>query len=342
VLLVGNFLSGTKGGRTVCEELALRLPQAGCSVLTTSAEPRRVARLLDMLTTIWHERRRYDVAQVDVYSGLAFVWAEAVCAALTLVRKPYILTLHGGNLPLYSQEHPARVRRLLRSAAAVTTPSRHLLDTLTAYRDDIQFIPNGVELQSYVARTPAPVAPRLIWVRAFHHLYNPVLAVQVLARLAPRVRDIRLVMIGPDKGDGSLQEAQQTAMSLGVADHVEFRPGVPKHEVANVLRASDIFLNTTHVDSAPVTVVEAMACGLCVVSTNVGGVPRLVDDGRDGLLVPPDDAEAMAAAVARLLDDSALATQLSKNGRRKAEQFDWPPIIHTWRSLFESTARRAA
>src|SRR5439155_10934911 len=130
---------------------------------------------------------------------------------------------------------------------AVTTPSRHLLDTLARYRDDIQFIPNGVELQAYVPREPLPAAPRLVWLRAFHRIYIPALAIRALALLVPRFPDARLVMIGPDKGDGSLQDAQATARALGVRDRVDFRPQVPKHEVATALRAGDIFLNTTNV-----------------------------------------------------------------------------------------------
>ncbi len=121
VLLVGNFLSAAGGSRGVCEELALRLPQTGCSVMTTSSKRPKLRRLADMVGTAWRQRDRYDVAQVDVFSGPAFFWAEAVCGTLRMARKPYVLTLHGGNLPLFSRRRQARVRRLLRSAAAVTT-----------------------------------------------------------------------------------------------------------------------------------------------------------------------------------------------------------------------------
>src|SRR5579883_2396755 len=76
VLLVGNFLSASGGSRGVCEELALRLSGAGWTVFTTSSQPRRLLRLWDMLRTAYGRRLEYAVAQVDVYSGPAFVWAE--------------------------------------------------------------------------------------------------------------------------------------------------------------------------------------------------------------------------------------------------------------------------
>ena len=103
------------------------------------------------------------------------------------------------------------------------------------------------------------------------------------------VPDISLVMVGRDKHDGSLEETKRVAAELGVADRLQLPGGVPKEDVANWLNEGDIFLNTTHVDNAPVSVLEAMACGLCVVSTAAGGMADLAEDGREALLVRPDD-----------------------------------------------------
>src|SRR5437867_2359738 len=137
ILLVGNFLSSSIGVRSICEDLAEQLASAGRVVFTTSTERRRLPRLVDMVRTVWRRRREYGLAQVDVYSGPAFVWAELVCEVLRLVNKPSILTLHGGNLPVFARRWPRRVGRLLRSAAAVTTPSRYLLHEMRPYRDDL-------------------------------------------------------------------------------------------------------------------------------------------------------------------------------------------------------------
>src|SRR5207244_1457312 len=124
VLVIGNFLSA-QGTYGVCEALAERLTEAGHMVLRSSSKSHAAGRVVDMLRTVWRERRSYDVAQVDVFSGRAFLQAEAVCATLRLVNKPYVLTLHGGNLPVFARQWPRRVRNLLHSAAAVTVPSRY-------------------------------------------------------------------------------------------------------------------------------------------------------------------------------------------------------------------------
>lgn len=341
ILLVGNFLSATHGVRGVCEELALRLRADGWPVLTTSARPNRAARLLDMLGTAWRERGVYAAAQVDVYSGAAFFWAEAVCRLLDHLGKPYVLTLHGGNLPEFARRHPQRVRRLLAGAAEVTAPSGYLLEHLRPFRACIRLQPNPLDVGHYEFRVRSTPDPQLVWLRAFHRMYNPALAVEVVARLAPEFPGVRLAMVGPDKGDGSLRQAREKAENLGVSRRVEFVGGVPKSDVAARLGGGDIFLNTTDIDNTPVSVLEAMAAGLCVVSTNVGGIPYLLRDGHDALLVPPGDAAAMAAAVRRVLTESGLGARLSSNARLKAEECDWSKVLPQWDELLTRVAGSA-
>ena len=96
-------------------------------------------------------------------------------------------------------------------------------------------------------------------------------------------------MIGPDKGDGSLEKSLDLAKRLGVEGHLTLIPGVPHEEVANYLQKNDIFINSTNYDTAPRSVIEAMASGLCVISTNVGGIPWLITNEVDGMLVPANE-----------------------------------------------------
>jgi len=340
LLMVGNFLSESVGTRGVCEDLALQLLQSGWPVITTSNRVSRLPRLLDMLKTVWRNRRDFSVAQVDVYSGMGFWWAEAVCGLLGLMNKPYVLTLHGGNLPNFSERWPGRVHRLLSGATAVTAPSRYLLERMRKYRTDLRLHPNPVPLERYHFRIRVVPVPRLLWLRAFHSVYNPCLAARVMHLLLPEFPSARLTMFGPDKGDGSLKAMQVLMSRIGVCQHINIAGKIAKHSVPQVLDQADIFLNTTNVDNTPVSIIEAMASGMCIVSTNVGGLSYLLEDGKDSLLVPADDAEAMAQAVSRILTEPGLAEQLSLNARRKAEQFDWSVVLPQWKQLLQSVAYR--
>lgn len=340
ILLVGNHLSSSGRNVSVGEELGNRLSARGWQVLLTSRKVNRIARLVDMLSTIYLHRSAYRAAQVDVFSGAAFVWAEWSENLLNLLKIPVILTLHGGDLPSFAARHKRQVRRLLNSAAVVTTPSGYLFERMRSDRESLVLLPNAIDIAAYCARVRRNPRPHLVWLRAFHAIYNPSLAVQVLAILAKDFPDTHLAMVGPDKKDGSLEKTRAEGERLGVGDCISIRGGVPKDQVSSELDQGDIFLNTTNVDNTPVSVMEAMACGLCIISTSVGGIPYLLEHERDALLVPPDDSQAMAAAVRRVLTEPGLAAHLSLNARRKAEQFDWSEVLPQWEALLTGVIER--
>jgi len=333
ILFVANFLGSAGLNRAYSEELSDRLEARGWGIVRTSRRRNRAARIVDMLHVAWRERHAYDIAHVDVFSGPSFVWAEAVCAELALLGKRYVLTLRGGRLPEFAARWRGRVGRLLRSAARVTVPSGFLLETMRAYRGDLELRPNAVDTSRYAFRLREQPRARMAWVRALHSIYNPTLAIDVLAQVSARHPDARLTMLGPDK-DGSKQRVIDHATKLGVLDQVELVGGKPNSEVPRYLADADIFLNTTNVDNTPVSVLEAMAAGTCVVSTSVGGIPYLLKDRHDALLVKPRDPDAMTAAVESLLAVPGLGARLSTAAREVARAYDWNPTVAEWETTF--------
>lgn len=333
ILMVGNFFASVQGARFLSEDLAAHLTADGWRVEVTSTKVGRVARLLDMAFTTLSRRHHYRIAHVDVFSGLSFLWVVIVCALLKVLRKPFVLSLRGGNLPAFARWWPRVVRHVLGSARAVTTPSTYLQEQMKAYHSPCQIIRNPIDLERYHFRLRTQVEPRIVWLRTFHAIYNPVLAVNVLSivlRTHPRAT---LTMVGRDKGDGSLAVTRETARGLGILECVHFAGGVPKAEVPAWLERGDIFLNTSSIDNTPVSVIEAMACGLCVVSTNVGGIPYMLRDGVDALLVKPDNPDVMAYGVLRLLANDGLPGQLSQHARSMAESCGWTTILPRWTSI---------
>jgi glycosyltransferase involved in cell wall biosynthesis len=341
LLLVGNFLSETVGSRHVCEDLAAQLRSAKWNVQTTSAYAPPLARTLDMLHTTWTRRGTYDTVHVDVFAGRAFRWEEAVCWLLRFTGKPFIVTVRDGGFPQFAEQNSRRVRQLLRRASAVTVPSQYLRSQLTPYCDDIVIIPNPLELAKYTFRLRSPANPRLIWLRAFHRVYNPILAAQTTQLLRDEFPDVHLYMIGRDKGDGSQQEFEREVQKVGLTSHVTVVGGVAKHDVPRWMNAGDIFLNTTTVDNTPVSVLEAMACGLCVVTTDVGGIPYMLQHEENALLVCSGDAQAMANSVRRVLTENELAERLSRQARITTELCDWSVVLPRWERLLSRVAHRS-
>jgi glycosyltransferase involved in cell wall biosynthesis len=342
ILILGTFPSSTVGTRAVSEDLGERLAASGWSVTTRSRARARTARLLDIVATAWRRRGDYAVGLVDVFSGRAFFLAEAACWTLRRAKRPYILALHGGALPAFARRWPRRVRRLVESAAAVAAPSRYLAAELGPFKAPIHIVPNPISLARYPFRVRTTPKPCLIWLRSFHRIYDPVLACHVLARLRRDYPEARLIMIGPDKRDGSLERVQSAIEALGLGDRVELPGPIAKRDVPRWLSGSDVFLNTTSIDNAPVSVLEAQACGLCVVSTQAGGLPYVLADEQDALLVPDRDPDALAAAVRRILTEPGLGERLSRGGRMKAAGHDWEVVLPEWRRLFQSAGSREA
>ena len=338
ILLAGNHLSGPGGSRGPIEDLAVRLRERGHSCLCVSPYRNGMARASHLMWTALSRRDDYDAAVVDVYSGRAFLWADALSRILEHLGKPFVLTLHGGSLPEYAAAHPEFVSKCLRRGTAVTAPSPYLCERMRACRPDITLIPNALDIKSLPYRMRSSAGPSLVWVRAFHRIYNPLLAPRVLRELVRHVPDVTLTMVGPDK-DGSLLQTAHEAERLGVLGLIYFTGGLKHAEVQRYLDSSDVFINTTNIDNTPVSVLEAMACGLCVVSTSVGGVPWLIGDGQNGLLVPRDNEVAMAEAVVRVLRDPLLAVRLSVSARSTALQSDWSQVLPKWEELLAGILR---
>lgn len=342
ILFIGNHLSLAGKNPSVGEELSRQLEKTGWKSILVSRKRYRITRLLEMVAIIFSHRKIYSLAQVDAFSGQAFIWAYLSGKLLNGLKKPFILTLHGGNLPGFSKHHSRQINWLLNYAKVVTAPSAYLQEAMRIYRNDLILIPNALDIKRYPFIQRKILKPTLVWLRAFHEIYHPEMAIQVLCELRKNHLDARMIMAGPDKGDGSFQCTQKLTVTFELNDAVEFPGKISKKEVPEWLNKGDIFLNTTNYDNTPISVMEAMACGLCIVSTNVGGIPYLLQDNEDAILVPPNDPEAMAATVKRILTEPGLAEKLSKNARKKAEQFDWSIVLPQWEELFTEVIEKAS
>jgi len=345
-LLIGNFLSRHGYSRSVGEELSMRLAKRAWDIQTASSARSSPARLVDMIASCIRYSRSVDAVLIEVYSGRAFLWAEVCARIVRGLGRPYVAALHGGALPEFRQRHLKRVASLLGNACAVTAPSRYLFEAFQDLRPDIHIVPNALDLRLYPNRERRIFEPHLMWLRAFHHIYNPNLAVRVLSLLRKQYPAARLTMIGGDKHDGSLGEARRLAVTLGLHDAVRFRGPVPKHLVGRALAQGDIFLNTSRIDNTPVSVIEAMACGLCVISTDVGGIRHLIRDGHNGVLTPSDDAEAIHQALLSMLSQPERSFAMTQKAISSVQDLDWANVLEKWEAILnicaDSWRRRVA
>ena len=328
------------------EVVAGLLARDGYEVLCSSRIPNRWLRLLDVATSPLRWRGRIDLLVVMVFSGPGFRLADAASAMARRLGIPVVLWLHGGNLAAFAEEsprHTRRVRRVFERAAAWVAPSEFLAGFFRGWGFDVRVVPNVVDIGRYAythrpnVGNAANTAPRLLWMRTFHDLYNPFLAVETLAELHRTCSGATLTLAGQDRG--LLAPTQRLVERLGLGTAVRFAGFLNAEGKAREFPRHDVFLNTNRVDNTPVSVIEAAAYGLPVVATRVGGIAHLLRDGETGLLVPDGDAPAMAGAVRRLLNEPGLAARLSAEGRRLAESCAWESVRDRWGEVFQQVLR---
>lgn len=332
--LAGPMLGGNEGWVTSQHEvLARRFTADGSTVLSTSSEPRRLRRMLDTLVTVSRWKGRVDVIVIAVFSGPGFWIADATSRLAAARGIPQILVLHGGNLPSYSQRHPRRVDRCFERANGIVAPSRYLVEEL-ASRRTIHVIPNVFDLDGIAFQHRRTVRARLLWMRTFHEIYNPLLAIEAFATVKQTHPDATLTMAGQEKG--LQRDCKDRAAELGLSDSIRFPGFLDEVAKRQAFRDHDVFVNTNDVDNTPVSVLEAAAAGLPVVATAVGGIPYLFEDHRSALLVPPGDPVALADGIHAVLTDPTLAETLSTEGRALAARSAWEHVGRQWSELIST------
>ena len=157
-------------------------------------------------------------------------------------------------------------------------------------------------------------------------------------RARPAAERARLLLVG----DGAVDEARRQAAELGVTDSVEVHGWQARERVRDLMGTAHVLVLASHAEGQPLVVLEAMARGLAVVATSVGGVPELVDDGRTGLLVPPRDPDALAAALRRVLDDAGLRARLGAAAREAARAHDPDAVAARLDALYREVLTRRA
>jgi glycosyltransferase involved in cell wall biosynthesis len=270
--------------------------------------------------------RRIDVIHAHQYTPFFY---SALAKPLCRPRPKLILTEHGRHYPDTVSPSRRAFNRLVldRLADAVNACCRfsgRALSAVDGFRGSrIEVIENGIQVDRYGPAADKPALKRtlgldpgrryIVHVARHHPVKDQPTLIRGFSTAAADLPDVDLVLVG----DGPLrQDLEDLARSLGVAGRVKF-VGIQSN-VPDWLAAADAFALTSVSEAASLTLLEAMATGLPVVVTAVGGNPEIVRDGVDGLHVPRGDAAALSAAFRRLFGDPALAARLGAAGRTRA------------------------
>ena len=280
-----------------------------------------------------HAARDAECVHVFSHSFLSFFLFTAPAAlAARLWGRRLLIHYHGGAAGPFLKRWGRLAYPVLRAADRIVVPSGFLVEVLLRHGFDAVEVPNTIDLHAFDYRPRQAVQPHLLVARHLEPEYNVACALRAFARIAEGRPQARLTVAGDGRERAHLE---RLARDLGVAQHVRFAGRVDRVGMLALYAEADVLLNSSRTDNQPVSILEAFASGVPVVSTRVGGIPYLVTDGRDGLLAGDDDSDGLARQVMALVDQPGLASRLAAAGRRRVEQHAWENVYPLLRALYE-------
>lgn len=256
--------------------------------------------------------------------------------AVLEARCPVVGTFHSGVGPsrLYDLAGPV-LRRIARRLGTRIAVSRAAADTARRrIGGSFEVVPNGVDTERFAHAAPRDdLGPgtKLLFVGRLDERKGFPLAVAAFERLAAERDALRMIVAG----DGPQRGAVDT-LPAPVRERVRMLGHVPNIELPPYMAACDVYLGASiGGESFGIVLAEAMAAGVPVIASDVPGYDEVVEDGVSGLLVPPRNAGALAAAAARILDDPGLAASLADGGRQRARTFDWSGVVERLEGIYE-------
>lgn len=352
VCVVGPLPPPSGGMANQCEQLVRLLREDGVEVELVRHNPpyrprwigqvpvlRALFRLLPYLYGLWVAAGRADVMHILANSGWAWHLFAAPAAWIGRMRGVgIIINYRGGNADRFFSRAPRHVLATLAGADARVTPSAFLQRVFARHGLDATIVPNIVDLSRFsaVERPPCGAAPHLIVTRNLEPIYDIPTAIRAFAIVRRAFPGARLTVAGSGP---ELTRLQALVAELGLEAGVEFCGRVDNAKIPALYASADCMLNPSTVDNMPISILEAFASGVPVVSTDAGGIPDIVDNGVSGLLVPVGDAEAMGRAAMRLLRDPALHAGLRDAGVDAAAAYSWPVVREQWLRVYRSVAR---
>jgi L-malate glycosyltransferase len=292
---------------------------------------RAAVRLLPYLYRLWRCAGQVQLFHIMANSGWAWHLFAAPAIWIARIRKiPVIVNYRGGEAEAFFQKSFSRVKPGLDMTDAITVPSGFLEAVFAQRGYTAKIVPNIIDLNRFSARSVEQGQgggcegfPHIVVTRNLEAIYDNATAIRAFAFVKKNYPNARLTVagVGPEKS-----MLENLVNELGVRDSVQFAGRIDNDAIATLYQRADMMINASLVDNMPISILEALASGVPVVSTDAGGIPYLVEDGKTALLVPKKDPAAMAEAMLRILHNPDLYAKLRVNGLASLERYTWDSV----------------
>jgi colanic acid/amylovoran biosynthesis glycosyltransferase len=272
---------------------------------------------------------------IDVFSTKAFYYAYFSAIVAKTLNLPYVLILHGGDLPKRYSNNPNLSFLLLKNALRIISPSEYLaVQTFNSFSLKVIIIPNKLDV--ILNTDDIKDMYKIFWVRSISPIYNPEMAIDVLHELVKMDKRFHLTMIGPGSKD-NLKSLNLKILNSKLQNNICLKGKMSRQDWHFESKNVGIFINTSNIDNTPSSVLEAFFLNMVIVSTNVGGMPYLIKHNYNGILVPIGDAKIMANEIFKLSKDFGKCNHLRSNALLEVnKKYTSEVILNKWKNLLVS------
>jgi glycosyltransferase involved in cell wall biosynthesis len=276
-----------------------------------------------------------DVVHVFSASYWSFLLAPVpAMLAARLLNKRVVLHYHSGEADDHLRHWGALVHPWLRLAHAIVVPSEYLRQVFANHGYAARVIHNVVDLSRFEYRERDPLRPRLLSARNLEPYYRVDVVIEAFGRFKRHEPAATLTIAGY----GSDESWLRTLAATLAGDAIRFVGKVDQPTMARLLADHDIFVNASVVDNQPVSILEAFASGLPVVSSPTGDIRYMVRHGENGLLTPAGDAAALAETLSALWSEPEAARQRARRARQNVEDYTWTAVRDRWAAVYREGA----
>lgn len=308
------------------------LPPPRWHFLMTVKYVRTVVTQLLYIPLLMRQLARADVVHVLSAAHSSFLLAAVPAIVVArLLGKPVVLNYHSGEAASHLRRSRL-ARAVMARVDAIVVQSSYLQRIFSTFGLDTAVVPNVVDFDRFRFKRRRQFAPRLLCTRNFERRYNVACTIRAFRIVKDRYPGATLTLAGFGREETALRALVRSLKLEGVF----FAGRVPVEEMPRYYDAADLFVQTPDVDNMPLSILQAFAAGVPVVSTDAGGVPTILQHERDGLLAPKGDHEAVAAHIVRLLEDQALAAQISEAAFASCRRYAWNAIRRQWLDVYDS------
>jgi len=281
-----------------------------------------------------HNIRKADIIHILASSGLNFyIFTFTALLVSKLVNKKIIIHYHGGGAYDFFKNKKSLLKLTKKLSDVLVVPSGFLQDVFNDFEFESIIIPNAINLIKFKFKEVGTVSPTVLSARNFTSTYNISCAIRAFKILHSEFSEARMTIAGKGPEKNKLVKLTQ---QLKLEKFIQFVGNIPNQEMASLYNKSDILINTSNVDNLPVSLLEAQATGLVIVSTNPGGIPYIITNKINGLLADINDPETLGCHLINVIKNQNLSKNMIQQGLVDVQKMDSTKVLRQWVDLYKN------